>query len=92
MEGKIIFERGSKSVKNPMHIQKNVLLLYSPRKISIELATNEKIYTEIFASLPRNSRRYVISIFRTDEIDELFYRKLFYFFTTFMARNIKQIL
>ena len=50
-----------------MHIQKNVFLLYSQRKISIGRAANEKIDTEIFASLPRNSRGYVTSKFRTDE-------------------------
>ena len=75
MEGKVIFERDSKSVKNPVHIQSNVFLLYSPRKISIEPATNEKTDTEIFASLPRNSRGYVTSKFRTDKINELFYGK-----------------
>ena len=75
MEAKIIFERDSKSVKNAMNIQKNDFLLYSPRKISTELATNEKIDTEIVASLPRNSRGYVTSKFRTDKINELFYGK-----------------
>ena len=75
MEGKIIFGRDSKSVKNPMHIQKNVFLLYTPRRISIEPAANEKIDTEIFASLPRSSRGYVTSQFRTDENYELFYGK-----------------
>ena len=54
---------------------KNVFLLYSLRKISIEPATNEKIDIEIFASLPRNSRGYVSSKFKTDEINELFYGK-----------------
>ena len=48
---------------------------YSPRKISTEPATNEKIDTEIFVSLPRNSRGYVTSKFRTDEINKLFYGK-----------------
>ena len=75
MEGKIVFERDSKLVKNPMHVQKNVFLICSPRKISTEPATNEKIYTEISASLPRNSRGYVTSTFRTDKINELFYGK-----------------
>ena len=50
-------------------------MLYSLRKISIEPATNEKIDIEIFASLPRNSRGYVSSKFKTDEINELFYGK-----------------
>ena len=55
--------------------KKNVFKLYSPRKTSIEPATNENTDTEIFASLSRKSRGYVTSKFRTDEINELFYRK-----------------
>ena len=41
MNRKIIFQKGSKSVKSPKHIQRNVVLLYSPRKNNIEPATNE---------------------------------------------------
>ena len=39
MDGKIIFEKDSRTVKIPKHLQKNVVLLYSPRKFTIEPAT-----------------------------------------------------
>ena len=34
-EKKLLFEKDSRTVKNPKHLQKNVLLLYLPRKITI---------------------------------------------------------
>ena len=35
MKKKLLFEKDSRTVKNPKHLQKNVFLLYSPRKITI---------------------------------------------------------
>ena len=72
MNDKIIFEKDSRTVNNPKHLQKNVCLLYSPRKFSVEPATREKIDIEVTAFLPKNSRGYIASKFKTDEITELF--------------------
>ena len=72
MDDKIIFEKDSRTVNNPKHLQKNVCLLYSPRKFSVEPATREKINIEVTAFLPKNSRGYIVSKFKTDEIIELF--------------------
>ena len=75
MDGKIIFEKDSRTVKSPKHLQKNVFLLYLPRKFTIELATSKKIDTEVTAFLLKNSRGYIESKFKTNEINEPFYGK-----------------
>ena len=49
--------------------------LYSPRKFTIEPAANEKIDSEVTAFLQKNSRGFITSKFRTDEINEPFYGK-----------------
>ena len=67
---KIIFQRDSKSVKGPKHVQRNVFMLQSPRKIEIELATNKKIDKGIFTFLSNNSNGYVTSRFRSGAINE----------------------
>ena len=67
MGDKILFEKDSRTVKNPKHVQKNVIMLYSPRKFTIEPPTRKKIDTEVTAFLPKNSREYITSKFRTDE-------------------------
>lgn len=59
---KIIFQRDSKSVKGPKHVQRNVFMLQSPRKIEIELATNKKIDKGIFTFLSNNSNGCYIKI------------------------------
>ena len=53
-------------------------MLYSRRKLTIAPATSKKIDTEVTAFLPKNSRGYITSKFKTDEINELFYGELFY--------------
>ena len=45
--------------------------------MTIAPATSEKIDTEVTAFLPKNSRGYITSKFKTDEINELFYGELF---------------
>ena len=67
---KIIFQRDSRSVKGPKHVQRNVFMLQSPRKIEIELATNKKIDKGIFTFLSNNSNGYVTSRFRSGAINE----------------------
>ena len=64
MEGKIVFEKNRRTVKNPKHLLKNIVLLYSPRNFTIEGATNEKFDTELTALLPKNYRGYITSKFK----------------------------
>ena len=45
--------------------------------MTIAPATSEKTDTEVTAFLPKNSRGYITSKFKTDEINELFYGELF---------------
>ena len=86
MEGKILFEKNSRIVNNLRLLQRNVFLLYSPRKFTIQPATIEKIDTEVTAFLPKKPRGYITSKFKTDEINELFLWK-----TLPMDGSIKQI-
>lgn len=72
MDDKIMFEKDNTTVKHRRHLQKNVFLHYLPRKLKIERASCKKIDTEITAFLPTNSRGFLISKFRSDEINELF--------------------
>ena len=49
-----MFEKDNTTVKHRRHLQKNVFLHYSPRKLKIEQASCKKIDTEITAFLPTN--------------------------------------
>ena len=75
MGEKIRFEKDNKGVKNPRHLQRNVFILFSPRQIKIELASCRKIDTEVTAFLPTNSKGFLTSKFRGDEINEFFHGK-----------------
>ena len=75
MEKKIIFEKDNFSLKNPKHLQKNVFIIYSPRAIKIEPATHMKIDTKLTVFLRQNSKGFLTSIFRRDEINEIFHGK-----------------
>ena len=66
----IILKRSQANVKKPKHLKENVFILYSPRTVKIEPATNKRIDTEIIVSLPKNSKEFVTSIFRGDEINK----------------------
>ena len=66
----IILKQSQANVKKPEHLKKNVFILYSPRTIKIEPATSMRIDTEIIVSLTKNSKGFVTSIFRGDEINE----------------------
>ena len=46
MDEKIIFEKDSVSVKNPLHLQRNVFVMYSLSAVKIEPATHRKIDTD----------------------------------------------
>ena len=72
MEDKVIFEKDSASIKNPEHLKRNVLITFSPRTVKVEPATCRKIDSEVVAFLPQKSKGFFTSIFRGDEINELF--------------------
>ena len=61
MGNKIMFEKDSRTVKNPKDLKKTVFLLYSPTKFAIQPATNETIDIEVTPFLPNNSRGYITS-------------------------------
>ena len=66
----IILKRSQANAKKPKYLKKNVIILYSPRTVKIEPATSKRIDTETIVSLPKNSKGFVTSIFRGDEISE----------------------
>ena len=67
---KIVFKKTSKTVKYSTHLQRNVFVIYSPKVVNVELASYVKIDTGLVLSLPQNSKGFVTSIFRGDEIIE----------------------
>ena len=75
MDEKITFEKDNKGVKSPRHLQRNVFMLFPPRQLKIELVRCRKIDTEVTAFLPTNSKAFLTSKFRGDEINELFHGK-----------------
>ena len=66
----IILKRSQANVKKPRQLQKNVFILYSERTVKIAPATCKRIDTEIIVFLPKNSKGFVTSVFRGDEISE----------------------
>ena len=51
--------------------EKNIFLIYPSKKVKIEPATWLNIETQIILSLAEKSNRFVTSIFRGDEINEI---------------------
>ena len=72
MDGKIMFEKDSKGIKNPAYLQRNLFILYSLRKSKIKPASCIKLDTEVTAFLPTESKGFLTSKFRSDKINELF--------------------
>ena len=66
----IIFRKSSRTVKNPKHLKRNIFIIYSPKVVKIEPATGVKVDTELITLSPKNSKGFVSSIFRGDEINE----------------------
>ena len=75
MDKKVTFEKDNKRVKNPRHLERNVFILFSPRQFKIETATYKKIDTEVTAFLPTDSKGFLTSRFRGEEINVLFHGK-----------------
>ena len=72
MDEKITFEKDSKGIKNPRHLQRIVSVLFLPRQFKIEPVTCRKIDTEVATFLTTNSKGFLTSIFRKDKINERF--------------------
>ena len=66
----IIFKKSSWRVKSQDIWNKDIFIIYSPRAVKIEHATSIKIDTELVLLLPQNSKGFITSIFRGDEINE----------------------
>ena len=71
----IIFEKSNSSIKEPMHLKKNLFIIYCARAVKIKSATSIKIDTEIIVVLPQNAKGYVTLIFRGDKINETYCKK-----------------
>ena len=67
----VIFERDNRRVKKPKHLQKNILIIYSPRTVTIETASCTKIDTNIVLKLPKQAKAFVARKFRGLEIYEI---------------------
>ena len=67
-----MLKKYNKGVKNPRHLQRNIFILFSTWQLKIEPATHRKIDTEVTSFLPTNSKGFLTSKFRSDEINELF--------------------
>ena len=66
----IIFQKTGPSIKSPEHLKRNVFIIYSPRTVRTEPATCSRIDTELVLFSPKNSKGFIASIFRGDEINE----------------------
>ena len=70
MDEKIIFKRDSSNIKKPYHLKNNVFLLYAPRNVKIEPAEFRRIDSGILTFIPNNSRDFITSKVRENEINE----------------------
>ena len=67
----VILERDNSRVKNPLHLQKNIFVIYSPRTVTVETASGTKIDTNIISSLLKKAKAFLTSKFRGHEIFEI---------------------
>ena len=66
-----IIERDNPRVKKPLHLQKNIFIIYSPRAVTVETASCTKIDTNILLNLPKKAKAFLASKFRGHEIYEV---------------------
>ena len=66
----IIFKKSSGRIKEPKRLKKKIFIIYWPRTAKIEPTTSIKIDTELILLLLQNSKGFITSIFRGDEINE----------------------
>ena len=67
----IIFKRDNLRLKKLEHLKKNIFIIYSPRTVTVEAATCNKIYTNITLILPKKAKAFITSKFRGEEIYEM---------------------
>ena len=67
----VIFERDNRRIKKPEHLQKNILIIYSPRTVTIETASCTKIDTNIILKLQKQANAFLATKFRGLEIYEI---------------------
>ena len=65
------YKLSSSSFKKPKHLKKSTFIIYFSSAVRVEPRTSMNIYTEMVVVLPRNSKPFVTSIFRGDEINEI---------------------
>ena len=67
----ILFETDGPGIKKPYHLKNNVFLIYSPRTITIDVASSIKIDTNIILRLPKKAKAFITSKLRAQEIYEI---------------------
>ena len=58
-------------MKKPWHLKKSIFIVYSPKTVTVEPATCSKIDREIVLILQKNTKAFITSKFRGDEIFEI---------------------
>ena len=59
------------NVKKPLKCEKNIFVLYSPRKETIKTADTLTINTELSIKLPENISAYLVTKFEGQEIQKI---------------------
>ena len=59
------------NVKKPLKCEKNIFVLYSPRKETIKTADTLTINTELSIKLPENTSAYLVTKFEGQEIQKI---------------------
>ena len=67
----VIFKRTYSRIKKPQHINKNIFVIFTPKRTNIEPTTLYELDTEIILILPQDSHGYVTSKFRGDEVHQI---------------------
>ena len=68
---KIVFEIDAPGVKKPYHLKNNVFIIYSPRTITIDMASCIKIDTNVILHLPKKTKAFITSKFRGQKTYEI---------------------
>ena len=59
------------NVKKPLKCEKNIFVLYSPRKETIKTADTLTVNTELSIKLPENTSAYLVTKFEGQEIQKI---------------------
>ena len=71
MRPSITFKRDMKSIKKPLHLKNRVFVIYAPKKLTFSPMRFDRYNKEITVSLPKDSRGYFTSKYKTDEIEQV---------------------